>query len=208
MKLILTRFNYLTDRTLGTLQVEGSDVIFTTAELAFIDNKPNVSCIPCGEYELVRRWSKKHGHHLMLLNVPNRSYILIHSGNFASSFGKSDSKGCILLGEGFADIDSDGLLDVTDSKKSLKKLMDLVGDKEPLILKIWSEKMFKGKDGKLSSTKIMSFFGFFTFLIVSVLVVIYCPQHFDYRVFAVLSASSSAGMKIIDKYMNIKGGEE
>lgn len=68
--------------------------------------------------------------------------------------------------------------------------------------------MFKGKDGKLSSTKIMSFFGFFTFLIVSILVVIYCPQNFDYRVFAILSASSSAGMKVIDKYMNIRGGQE
>lgn len=134
MKLILTRFNYLTDRTLGTLQVEGSDVIFTTAELAFIDNKPNVSCIPCGEYELIRRWSKKHGHHLMLLNVPNRSYILIHSGNFASSFGKSDSKGCILIGEAFGDLNRDGLPEVINSKEALANLMKLVGEKENLKL--------------------------------------------------------------------------
>ena len=123
MILKLNRFIFLHDRTLGKLEIEGSSVTFYTAELAYIDNQPNISCIPCGEYELIRRWSKKHGHHLMLLNVPNRSYILIHSGNFASSFGKSDSKGCILLGEGFADIDSDGLPDVTNSKKSLKKLM-------------------------------------------------------------------------------------
>ena len=68
--------------------------------------------------------------------------------------------------------------------------------------------MFNGNDGKLSSTKIMSFLGFFVFLIVSIVCVFYCPEKFDYSVFAILSASSSAGMKVIDKYMNIRGGQE
>ena len=134
MILKLTRFLFLHDRTLGKLKIEDSYAVFYTAELAYIDNKHDISCIPCGEYELVRRWSKKYGHHLMLLNVPNRSYILIHSGNFASSFGKSDSKGCILIGEAFRDLNSDGLPEVINSKKALAHLMKLVGEKEDLKL--------------------------------------------------------------------------
>lgn len=63
--------------------------------------------------------------------------------------------------------------------------------------------MFKGSDGNFSTTKIMSFLGFLVFLVVSVICVFYCPDKFDYRVFAILSASSSAGMKCLDKYMNI-----
>lgn len=130
----LTRFLFLHDRTLGKLEKEGSDVTLYTAELAFIDNKPNISCIPCGEYELVRRWSKKHNHHLMLMNVPGRSYILMHSGNFASSYGRTDSNGCILVGESFSDLNKDGLPEVINSKKALANLMKLVGEKEDLKL--------------------------------------------------------------------------
>lgn len=51
-------------------------------------------CIPCGLYFLnIRRSSKFNSLKLYLENVPLRSGIMFHVGNFAS-----DSKGCFLLG--------------------------------------------------------------------------------------------------------------
>ena len=60
-------------------------------ELPWKDNHTRVSCIPEGKYELVKRWSPKFGWHLQVLNVPQRSYILIHPANDATL----ELKGCI-----------------------------------------------------------------------------------------------------------------
>src|ERR1700712_2019490 len=60
-------------------------------ELPWKDNHARVSCIPEGKYELAKRWSPKFGWHLQVLNVPQRSYILIHPANDATL----ELKGCI-----------------------------------------------------------------------------------------------------------------
>ena len=57
--------------------------------------------------------------------------------------------------------------------------------------------MFKDKDGHISSTKVMSFCGFFAFLIVS------APDKFDYNLFSILAGGGAVGTRILDKYMNI-----
>jgi len=73
-----------------------------TLELPWKDNTPNISCIPEGEYEVTKRYSpsfKKYTY--WVKDVPNRSYVLIHSANFAGDKSKgwqTHLQGCIALG--------------------------------------------------------------------------------------------------------------
>lgn len=72
-----------------------------TLELPWRDNRPKVSCIPPGEYDVVLRKSPKFGSVYWVRNVPGRSWILLHSGNFAGSTEaglRSNVEGCVLLG--------------------------------------------------------------------------------------------------------------
>lgn len=62
------------------------------------NNQKNESCIPEGDYSAVRFDSPRYGHTLKLINVPDRSDIIFHTGNNAN-----DTDGCILTGSGFAD---------------------------------------------------------------------------------------------------------
>ena len=99
MKLELIR-TYYPNGTNGELLLNG-DRLSSTIELPWKNNEPKVSCIPEGEYELKKRWSKRFGTHFILLSVPDRSYILLHPANDALK----ELKGCIapvsfLTGEG------------------------------------------------------------------------------------------------------------
>lgn len=64
--------------------------------------------------------------------------------------------------------------------------------------------MFKDKEGNLSTTKIMSFVGFFAFLITSCFVLWLHPEKFNFELYAVLTGCGAVGSRIIDKYLNIK----
>lgn len=88
-----------------------------TLELPDKGNEKRVSCIPEGEYTCIKRNSTKYGDHFHILNVPNRSYILVHNANY-----KRQLKGCIAVGLAHTDIDGDGHRDVTRSKQTLKDL--------------------------------------------------------------------------------------
>jgi hypothetical protein len=88
----ITRFALLPDRTLGKA-VYGEHV-FWTIEKPWKDNQPYVSCIPEGYYRLGRRNSPRFGPNVWeVLEVPNRTHILIHVANTAD-----DVVGCIGLG--------------------------------------------------------------------------------------------------------------
>ena len=72
-----------------------------TIELPWRDNTRIISCIPAGEYKVKLRKSPKYGQVYHVKEVPDRSYILIHSGNFAGDKHKgfrTNVAGCILLG--------------------------------------------------------------------------------------------------------------
>lgn len=59
-------------------------------------NQNNVSCIPNGDY-ICQRWnSPNFGWTFKVLNVPSRTDILFHWGNW-----EKDTKGCFILGEKF-----------------------------------------------------------------------------------------------------------
>ncbi|WP_299755295.1 DUF5675 family protein [uncultured Pontibacter sp.] len=111
-------------QTLGQMEVVRNDqAVFSckTLELAWRNNEPQISCIPTGTYQVVKRWSQKYGNHFHVLGVPGRSYILIHVGNYYTEI-----RGCILVGTTHTDINRDGYRDVTSSKATLNKLLELM----------------------------------------------------------------------------------
>lgn len=67
--------------------------------------------------------------------------------------------------------------------------------------------MFSDENGKLSSTKIYTFFGYFTFLAVSIYVLYSAPDKFDYMTFAILSGGLAVPSRILDKVLNIYSGK-
>lgn len=107
------------DCTIGVLSY-GNFQCFTL-ELKWNDNKQNISCIPEGVYQAFKRKSNKNGDVVELKGVPDRTYIQIHKGNFTYSI-----EGCILPGDGIKDIDNDNVPDVTNSAKTLKRLLDIL----------------------------------------------------------------------------------
>lgn len=111
--------NYMPFCTTGELNYK--DFSCKTLELAWIGNKPNVSCIPEGVYICKKINSQSLGECIDVTDVTGRSYIRIHKGNYTSQI-----QGCILVGESHADINGDGIPDVTGSVKTLKALMDAV----------------------------------------------------------------------------------
>lgn len=100
-----------------------------TLELPWLNNKVGASSIPKGEYKLLHRRSPKYGDHLHVIDVPGRSYILIHSANFVTQL-----RGCIAVGDKRIDINGDGLADITNSKRTMGQLLQLVQNGDKLII--------------------------------------------------------------------------
>lgn len=81
--------------TFGVLMKDNIPVCVTLEDM-WKFNQQNVSCIPTGVYECADFSGAKFKNVWILKNVPDRSYILIHSGNTAD-----DTHGCILVGDSF-----------------------------------------------------------------------------------------------------------
>ncbi len=131
MKAILSR-TYNHYETIGTLMImEGEKPLFKckTIELPWYNNQNNFSCIPEGIYNVIKHTSPRHGNCFKVLDVPGRTDILIHKGNYTS-----DTLGCILPGAGFADINNDGSMDVFDSTKTMNSLMEILPQNFKLVI--------------------------------------------------------------------------
>jgi hypothetical protein len=89
MDLVLNR-TYHPDGTNGEILLFGSRICHSI-ELPWKDNKVRESCIPEGTYILRKRQSPKFGKHILVKDVPGRSYILLHPANDA----KKELQGCI-----------------------------------------------------------------------------------------------------------------
>jgi hypothetical protein len=107
-----------------------------TIELPWRDNQRNISCIPAGSYEVGIRLSPKYGEIYHIMKVPDRTFILAHSGNWAGDINKgfkTHTNGCILLGA------KQGLLQnqwaVLNSRITIRKFMEVM-NKEPFRLVI------------------------------------------------------------------------
>ena len=135
MKTIISR-SYLINETKGSLFVmEGEQKLFEckTIELTWHNNMPGISCIPEGEYDVEKYDSMAKGKCFWVKDVPDRTSILIHKGNYATG-KKVDTLGCILPGSGFSDINWDGAIDVINSTATMKKLLEILPDEFKLII--------------------------------------------------------------------------
>lgn len=92
MKAILARYDAQPNCIFGMLSI-GNDFLCHTIELPWRNNSKNNSCIPPGAYVAEMTESPKFGLVYKLRNVPERSHILIHAGNYPD-----ETNGCILVG--------------------------------------------------------------------------------------------------------------
>ena len=107
--------------TIGTLDFGTFRCL--TLELPWRDNQTNISCIPEGNYKASKYNSYKHGAVIRLHDVPDRTYIEIHAGNYTR-----DVQGCILVGNSIKYLDGDDILDLTNSLSTLRKLLARLPD--------------------------------------------------------------------------------
>jgi hypothetical protein len=135
MKLIISR-TYGKSETKGLLLLLNEVKVKTmcvTLELANNGNQKFTSCIPEGKYKVEKYWSPTKGECFKVLDVPGRDNILIHKGNYANG-AKVDTKGCILVGYAFNDINKDGFIDITESTITMELLLKLIPDKIDLYI--------------------------------------------------------------------------
>ena len=83
------------ESTLGLLTgvKDSAPFTFHTLELPWRDNQTRISRIPAGDYIATWHNSPKFGRCYKLQDVPGRSEILIHHGNYPKN-----TEGCILIG--------------------------------------------------------------------------------------------------------------
>lgn len=111
--MLLLKRTYLRNATHGSLYA-GTEHIAFAVELPWRENKRRQSCIPEGDYVLRKRFSQKFGWHCVVVEVPQRSGILIHPANDA----QRELLGCIAPVTSFA---GEGI--GTESRKAMKRLM-------------------------------------------------------------------------------------
>lgn len=116
--LILKRLHSSSKGTFGELW-KGNSVIALTCEDPWEDNAKGHSCIPPGLYEVAPHSGAKWKNVWEIQGVPNRSAILIHSGNTIL-----DTEGCILVGGAFGSLN--GLPAVLGSKDTLRHLQRIL----------------------------------------------------------------------------------
>lgn len=116
--------------TLGRLFVDGRQLCFTL-ERPWLDNQRGVSCIPEGVYHGAIQPSPHFKRDLPeLLDVPGRSQILIHVGNYVT-----DSQGCILVGLHRDDVNRT----LSNSRAAVELVLDALAGCDGFILEVRKE---------------------------------------------------------------------
>lgn len=125
-KITITREHSFPNGTEGKLVIEGAitGTIFTLEE-PWKNNQPGISCIPKGIYRCIPHgWESgtglKQKRCWEIIKVPNRSAILIHSGNTIE-----DIEGCCLVG--LQRDTMNGLPAVLQSRNAMALLREIIG---------------------------------------------------------------------------------
>ena len=116
--------------TLGELFIEGMRYCFTL-ELPWNDNKSDISCIPEGTYTCKLINSPHFGVVFKILDVPGRTDVLIHTGNFLKS-----TRGCVLLGTALGNTKPYSIL---NSKIAFEGFMARMADYKVFTLEIYKQ---------------------------------------------------------------------
>ncbi len=119
MKKLKIDRKYYRDCTIGRAIFDGFSC--SSLELPWRENAANISCIPAGIYPCIKIDSPSLGHCFEIAEVHDRTFVRGHIGNFTHQI-----KGCVVFGDSVKDIDSNGILDVTNSRSTFKRLMDLL----------------------------------------------------------------------------------
>lgn len=108
--------------TFGVLVIN-KEVFCVTLEPADNLNQQQISSIPCQQYICERVVSPNFGNTFEVKNVPGRSNVLFHAGNFISN-----TKGCILLAQYFGKIKEKDVMKraVVNSGNTFKSFMELM----------------------------------------------------------------------------------
>lgn len=133
MVIFRTKFTNVQTIGLGFVYDESGQILFwfKTLEREWNNNKIGASCVPEAVYNVEKRSSLIYGNHFILRDTEPRSYILIHAGNYSFQ-----TNGCILVGAEHTFLNSALNLDITESRKTLDELLQILPQK--FNLKIFS----------------------------------------------------------------------
>jgi hypothetical protein len=116
---------------------KGETLSLVTLELPWLNNQHNISCIPEGTYVCKYNSNPANGMlHYLITNVPNRSAVYLHPMNFATYHTvlgvtkPPEILGCIGVGSQFADINGDGIMDISGSGIAVSRLESFYGKKD------------------------------------------------------------------------------
>ncbi len=122
--------------TFGALYIEGLPMLYTV-ERPWLNNEPDVSCIPAGEYRLklrnsplitrITKGERSQGYEVT--GVPGRSFVMIHPANLANELN-----GCIAPGMRLGEID--GVPAVLHSRQAFELIMNRLEGIECPILEV------------------------------------------------------------------------
>lgn len=120
----LHRFAQSPMGTFGRLMIPAPgdpDVSLFTVERPWRNNEPFESCIPAGVYELAPRRYNRGGYDAIeVLDVPDRTHVLIHVANTMN-----DVQGCIGPGLGLGFVADHWA--VTNSRSAFNRTMEIFG---------------------------------------------------------------------------------
>lgn len=119
--------------TPGWLFIGGAEFC-RTLELPWRDNKPNLSCVPVGEYWCDVYQSPKHGSVYLLQDVPGRTFCEIHPYNWAGAEDHgytAEAEGCTALGSHITKTSPQMM--IHDSHETVGRFMLAMGGKRFLL---------------------------------------------------------------------------
>jgi len=114
--------------TFGILKIN-KKLFCMTLEPRDILNKQNVSSIPGPQQYLCKKRMSRFGETFEIMDVPDRTGILFHAGNFLGA-----TAGCVLLGQYVAKLR--GERGVFNSGNTMKAFMEIMKDIDEFLLTI------------------------------------------------------------------------
>jgi len=114
---------YLKNCTLGILTYK--DFRCFVLELPWINNEKDISCILKGTHKAFKRFSPGKQYDVIEYeSIPGRTFIQAHGGNFTRQL-----LGCQLYGDSIKFLDGDDIPDITNTRDTLRKLLEMLPDK-------------------------------------------------------------------------------
>jgi len=129
------RTKQLGETTLGKLTIEGKNKSWFVLEPTGPDSVEEGSDkrIKAGTYKVVPYSSSKYPDVYELKNVPGRSFILIHAGNY-----HKDTLGCLMPGKTWGSV-GDKHYYVGNSKAALKEIFSEISNYQDIQIKITNQ---------------------------------------------------------------------